>query len=97
MKIELLKNGTIARDEKWGKGFNYTVLIEWLSVNFLSITYPTILFLAKELIKVIMPIPKTALFFNPKGSIYHLDLFPGELAQTIILVGTLYAAELGPN
>lgn len=30
---------------------------------------------------------KTALLRNKDGSIYHLNLLPGELAQTIILVG----------
>ncbi|WP_048874777.1 hypothetical protein [Candidatus Coxiella mudrowiae] len=31
---------------------------------------------------------------SPQGSIYHLDLFPGELAETIILVGDPIHAKL---
>lgn len=34
-----------------------------------------------------MPIAHASLFLNPDGSIYHLNLLPGELAPTIILVG----------
>lgn len=34
-----------------------------------------------------MKISETALVLNADGSIYHLNLLPGELAETIILVG----------
>lgn len=34
-----------------------------------------------------MSITTTNLMLNPDGSIYHLNLFPGEIANTVILVG----------
>ena len=34
-----------------------------------------------------MTIPETELILNPDGSVYHLNLLPGDLAETIITVG----------
>ena len=34
-----------------------------------------------------LPIPASELIINPRGAIYHLDVAPGELADTIITVG----------
>ena len=41
-----------------------------------------------------MSLNNTALLLNNDGSIYHLNLLPGELADTIILVGDPARAEL---
>jgi uridine phosphorylase len=34
-----------------------------------------------------MPIPETDLILNPDGSVYHLNLLPGHIADTVIAVG----------
>jgi uridine phosphorylase len=36
------------------------------------------------------PIPESELIITPKGSIYHLDLLPGQVAENVIVVGDQY-------
>ena len=36
---------------------------------------------------MLSPIPESELIINPDGSIYHLRLKPGQVADTIITVG----------
>ena len=40
-----------------------------------------------HLINDMLPIPESELIINKRGAIYHLDLRPEELAQTVIVVG----------
>jgi uridine phosphorylase len=43
------------------------------------------------------PIPESELILTPKGSIYHLDLQPGQVAEKIIVVGDQYRVEAISN
>lgn len=45
------------------------------------------MFYDKDFIVRKMTIPETELILNPDGSVYHLNLLPGDLAETIITVG----------
>lgn len=47
----------------------------------------------KSNFKQTQPIPPSELIITPKGSIYHLDLLPNQIAKNIIVVGDQYRVE----